>query len=228
MAFSADTFQFLEALAANNERAWFEANRERYERVVREPALGLIRALGERLAPVLPSFQADDRKVGGSLMRIFRDTRFSKDKTPYKTNIGIQLRHATGADVHAPGIYVHLSPEECFVGIGLWQPEPAKLEAIRQYIVTHGDALSAALASRTFTRAWSVDTHTGDALKRPPRGYPADHPMIEMLKRKSHLATSPLTRKDAIAADLPDRITAKLQDGLPYLQFLCAAVDVSL
>lgn len=228
MPFSADTFRFLDDLREHNDRAWFETQRERYEAAVREPAFQLIRELRAEIAPIAPSFEADDRKVGGSLMRIHRDTRFAKDKSPYKTNIGIQLRYGGGRDVHAPGIYIHFAVDESFVGLGLWQPEAPILEQIRQKIVAEGERLSAALSARTFTRTWSVDTHTDGALKRPPKGYPADHPLIELLKRRSHLATTPLTRKDAVAADLAPRIGAKLVDGVPYLQFLCEAVGVSL
>jgi uncharacterized protein (TIGR02453 family) len=228
MKFTADTFRFLEELAADNQRSWFDANRERYEAAVREPALALVRELGTQLAPLLPSFPADDRKVGGSLMRIHRDTRFSKDKTPYKTNIGIQLRHSAGRDVHAPGVYVHFATTESFVGIGLWEPEPPTLELIRQKIVSEAVALRALLDEPSFKRTWSVDDQPGESLKRPPKGYPPDHPMIELLKRKSHLATAPLTRADALADDLASRIVARLKVGVPYLAFLCSASGVSL
>ena len=107
--FSAATFSFLEELAAHNNRAWFEANKSRYESVVREPALQFIAAMAPLLAEFAPHFRAEPRRVGGSLMRVHRDTRFSRDKSPYKTNIGIQFRHALGKDVHAPGFYLHVS-----------------------------------------------------------------------------------------------------------------------
>ena len=107
--FSRATLKFLDELAANNNKAWFDENKPRYESLVREPALDFIEAMGPTLKTLAPHFRADLRKGGGSLMRVFRDTRFSHDKTPYKTNIGIQFRHELGKDVHAPGFYVHLS-----------------------------------------------------------------------------------------------------------------------
>ena len=91
--FSQNTFRFLDELAANNNRAWFEANKKNYELLVREPALDFIEEMAPVLASFAPSFRAEPRKAGGSLMRVYRDTRFSRDKTPYKTNIGIQFRH---------------------------------------------------------------------------------------------------------------------------------------
>ena len=101
--FTKSTFSFLDELAASNNRAWFEENKSRYESLVREPALAFIEAMEPALRKFAPNLRAEPRKVGGSLMRVFRDTRFSRDKTPYKTNIGIQFRHSLGKDVHAPG-----------------------------------------------------------------------------------------------------------------------------
>lgn len=223
--FGEGAFRFLEELEENNERAWFEANKDRYERDVREPARELIRALAPRIAPLTPHFRADDRKVGGSLMRIFRDTRFSKDKRPYKTNIGIQLRHEGGKDVHAPGVYVHIAADGCFLGLGLWMPEAPLLEAIRQRLVADPDGYTAIVEAPSFTAVYARDHH-GESLKRPPRGYPADHPLVEELKRKSHLASADLTREDVLADDLDRRLITRLEAGLPYLRFLCDAVGV--
>src|SRR5918992_6326144 len=107
-SFTPDLFAFLRELAANNDREWFAANKTRYVADVQEPALAFIEDVGVRLPEVSGHFVADARTVGGSLFRIYRDTRFSKDKTPYKTHVGIQLRHESGKDVHAPGFYLHL------------------------------------------------------------------------------------------------------------------------
>ena len=118
--FSKATLEFLDELDANNNRTWFEANKQRYESLVRGPALDFIEAMGPVLKTFAPHFRVDPRKTGGSLMRVYRDTRFSHDKTPYKTNIGIQFRHALGKDVHAPGFYVHIAADECFFAAGCW------------------------------------------------------------------------------------------------------------
>ncbi len=129
--FGPELYEFLEELEANNNREWFNENRERYEEEVREPAFDLIRAVRPMLAEISPNMTARDTKVGGSLMRVFRDTRFSADKTPYKTNVGIQLRHLRANDVHAPGYYVHLSTESCFFGAGRRRPSSTSAELSR-------------------------------------------------------------------------------------------------
>ena len=136
--FQPTLFEFLEQLADNNNRPWFQENKERYIQEVREPAIAFIRAFQPRLASISQYFVASDRTVGGSLMRVYRDTRFAKGE-PYKTNVGIQFRHEQGRDIHAPGFYVHIAPGECFLCAGLWRPEPPALASIRQAIVEWPD-----------------------------------------------------------------------------------------
>jgi uncharacterized protein (TIGR02453 family) len=220
--FDAETFRFLEELAEHNERAWFEVNKARYERSCREPALALVRAMGPRLAELAPRFVADDRKVGGSLMRLHRDTRFSADKSPYKTNLGIQFRHEGGADVHAPGIYLHLAPDGCFVGIGSWMPEPPVLDRIRRALVADPDGYRAAVAPLA---GWdtSGEGHGTQRLQRPPKGFPPDHPLVEQLKQKSHLVSRPLPRAEVVGPGLDARLGDHLHVALPYLRWLTEA-----
>ena len=140
------------------------------------------------MAPLLetfaPHFRADPRKSGGSLMRVFRDTRFSRDKTPYKTNIGIQFRHATGKDVHAPGLYVHIASDECFLGVGCWHPDGDSLARIRDWIAHKPERWFAVRDESGFVGEWTL---SGESMTRPPRGYPADHEAIEDLKRKDFI-----------------------------------------
>lgn len=220
--FTDDTFRFLEELPAHNDRAWFEANKQRYERHCREPALAFVRAMAPHLDRLAPRFVADDRKVGGSLMRLNRDTRFSADKSPYKTNLGVQFRHEGGADVHAPGIYVHLAADGCFVGVGSWMPEPPVLDAIRRRIVADPAAYERALAA---TGGWSFEGRHGgiERLKRPPKGFDADHPLVEELKKKSHLATRGLERAEVVGAGFDARVAAQLAAVVPYLRWLTEA-----
>ena len=116
--FSPAVFTFLKDVAANNNRPWWEDNKDRYISLIREPAKEFIEDFGPRLQAISEHFVADSRTNGGSLMRPYRDTRFSKDKTPYKTNIGIQFRHERGKDVHAPGFYIHIAPERLLGGCG--------------------------------------------------------------------------------------------------------------
>ncbi len=123
LRFEPTIFQFLEELTDNNNRPWFQENKRRYESQVLEPSLAFIRAFAPRLQKISPFFVASDRRVGGSLMRVYRDTRFAGNQQPYKTNVGIQFRHQFGRDVHAPGFYVHIATDECFLAAGVWRPE---------------------------------------------------------------------------------------------------------
>lgn len=221
--FGPGLFDFLAELELNNRRDWFEANRQRYESELREPAFDLIRAVRPRLAKISPAITARDAKVGGSLMRIHRDVRFSADKAPYKTNVGIQFRHRAGKDVHAPGYYVHLSLDHCFFGAGSWMPDRDALAAYREAIAEHDKAWNK-LARRYQKTPWRID---GDKLKRPPRGWSADHPMIEEIKRKHFIAVRDFTQAEALSAEFPATIAKWCKETAPLMQFLChaAALD---
>ena len=217
------TVRFLEELAANNERAWFQANKHRYEEDVLGPALDFIGAMGPRLERVSRHFVAIPKRVGGSLMRVYRDTRFSRNKAPYKTNIGIQFRHELGKDVHAPGFYVHIEPGVCFLGVGLWHPESGALAAIRDSIVDDPAAWRRARNAKRFRERFEL---SGDSLKRAPRGYPADHPCIEDLKRKDFIGVSDFNIREAGDGGFADRVAADFAAAKPLMKFLCEALKL--
>ncbi len=221
--FSKATFNFLDELAANNDRAWFEANKARYEALVREPALEFIAAMAPVLAKLAPHFRAEPRKMGGSLMRVFRDTRFARDKSPYKTNIGIQFRHELGKDVHAPGFYMHIATDECFFGAGCWHPEADGLGRIRALIAAKPERWFAVRDEKKFAALWTL---AGDSLTRPPRGYAADHPAIEDLKRKDFIGLAPLPFADATGPGLVKLAGARFATAALLMKFLCEAQGV--
>ena len=214
---------FLEELGDNNERDWFNANRERYEGSVREPARAFIRTMAPALAAVSPHFRADDRKQGGSLMRVHRDTRFSRDKTPYKTNVGIQFRHALGRDVHAPGFYVHLEPGGAFLAAGVWRPDSGLLAMIRARIHEEPDTWRRVRDAAAFRASFRLG---GESLKTTPRGFAKDHPLAEDLRRKDFIAIHELALPDALGPDLPDVAAARMRDAGALVRFLCEAIDV--
>ena len=166
-------FDFLRDLRENNDREWFAANKGRYLAEVRDPMLDFIGAFAAPLAEISPHFVADPRPNGGSLFRIYRDTRFSRDKTPYKTNAGAHFRHAAGKDAHAPGFYLHLEPGMCFAGCGVWRPDGPTVTKIREAIDGERDAWTRVTTARDFTETFELE---GDSLKRPPRGYEAGPP----------------------------------------------------
>ncbi len=214
---------FLRELARHNDRDWFQSNRERYRSQVQEPLLDFIAAFAEPLAELAPRFVADPRPVGGSMFRIHRDVRFSKDKRPYKTHAAAQFRHREGRDVHAPGFYLHLEPGNVFAGVGIWHPDGATLKAIRDAIVDHPDGWNAALAHRDFT---GIFEQGGDRLVRPPRGFDADHPSIEELKRKDFVAFRAFDDSQAVAPDFLEVYTASCRAAVPMVRFLTEAVGL--
>lgn len=214
--FDAETFTFLRELAAHNDREWFAENKERYEESVKEPLLQFISDVGPELRKVSRGIVADPRPSGGSMFRIHRDVRFSKDKSPYKTHAGAHF--SMGKGVHGPGYYLHLQPDECFLAGGMWMPEPPVLQAIRQRI-------SAKPAEWKKARG-SLD-QPGDALKRPPRGFDADDPMIGDIKRKSFTASVPLTDKQVTSSAFMATFVGGCKQISPLMRFLASAAGVS-
>jgi uncharacterized protein (TIGR02453 family) len=221
--FSRETFRFLSDLADNNRRDWFDENRDRYEGHVKEPALHFIVGVGERLHEVSPHLRADPRPVGGSLFRIYRDVRFSKDKSPFKTAAGIQFRHARGKDAHAPGLYLHIEPRNCFVGIGAWHPSGPALKRIREGLVEDPEGWRTAVGGGDFQSQFEL---SGESLKRPPRGFDPEHPLAEDLKRKDFIALAPVSQSFLTRPDLVDGFLSVCTAGGPFLRFLCGALDV--
>ncbi|NLY00422.1 MAG: DUF2461 domain-containing protein [Rhodopirellula sp.] len=221
--FEPTIFQFLEELADHNHRAWFQENKGRYEAEVLEPSLAFIRAFQPRLKKISAYFVAGDRRVGGSLMRVYRDTRFAKGASPYKTNVGIQFRHEFGRDVHAPGFYVHIASEECFLAVGIWRPDMASLTQIRQAIVERPDRWRRASNDRKFRSVFELE---GGSLKSAPRGFPADHPLIEDLRRTDFLGLRALMEADVLEEDFSDRVAESFTASRPFMRFLCEALNV--
>lgn len=220
--FSRETFSFLEDLAENNRRDWFNENRDRYEAAFLAPALAFVEAIAKPLDKAAPCLTAVPRKSGGSLMRIYKDTRFSKDKAPYKTNIGIHFRHMAGKDVHAPGVYVHIAADECFFGAGIWRPASDALKSIRGYIDANPDDWRKLHRSKRISDA--LNWHE-DHLKSAPRGFAKDHPMLDELRRKSFLLHTPLTRGQVGCAKLVDEVIDLVRRSRPLMIALCEALQ---
>jgi uncharacterized protein (TIGR02453 family) len=223
VSFSIETFRFLEELAANNQREWFADNKGRYLSDVQAPALALIAAVEKPLRKVAPFLVASTAKSGSSLMRIYRDTRFAKDKTPYKTNIGIQFRHEAGKDVHAPGVYLHIAADECFLGAGCYRPEPSSLAKFRAAIASDGKAWIKARDDRAFNAVFKL---WGESLKTTPRDYPKDHPLIDDLRRKDFIGLSELSRQQILSDELVETIITRTKAAKSLMRFLCEAVGV--
>jgi uncharacterized protein (TIGR02453 family) len=223
--FDPEFFDFLIELAANNDRDWFADNKARYETQVLEPALAFIEDFGYRLAEISPNLRADSRRNGGSLFRIYRDTRFSRDKTPYKTHTGMHFRHVAAKDVHAPGYYLHLAPDSVFAGAGIWRPETQTCNKIREAIVANPKGWRAATAGNDafVARFGAVG---GEQLKRVPSSFDPDHEFSEDLRRKGFTASVELDRQIATTPGFLDVYTGVCEDAAPMMRFLCRALDL--
>jgi uncharacterized protein (TIGR02453 family) len=221
--FDPGLFRFLRELAKHNDKHWFEQNRARYEADVRGPLLRFIADFAEPLARISRHYLADPRPMGGSMFRIHRDTRFAKDKTPYKTHAAAQFRHEAGKDVHAPGFYLHLEPGEVFVAAGLWHPDSAALGLIRAAIQRHPDRWKRAAYGKAFAAKWEL---SGESLQRPPKGVAADHPWVEDLRRKDFIAWLPFDEKQACRAGFLERVAGACADCAPLMQFLTTALEL--
>jgi len=222
-SFSPRLFRFLRDLAQNNNREWFHAAKDRYESDVRHPALRLISDFGPLLATISPHFTADPRPVGGSLFRIHRDVRFSRDKSPYKTSVGIQFRHKQARDVHAPGFYLHLEPGSVFAGIGLWHPDSKSLKQLRDALVADPARWRRVVNGKRFAAAYEL---SGESLKRPPRGYDPDHTLIDDLKRKDFIAVATLTQKQVTSPGFLQHYVELCRSGRPFMKLLCEAIAI--
>jgi uncharacterized protein (TIGR02453 family) len=211
--FTPESFAFLRALRENNNREWFAENKQRYERDVRDPALRFVSDFGPRLARIAPRLVADPRPSGGSMFRIYRDTRFSHDKSPYKTHIGIHFFHERAKRAPSvPGFYLHVSPDECFAAGGIWHPDPASLARVRDAIASGSPAWKAIQRSKLPVE--------GGSLKRPPRGYAADHPFIEDLKRTDFVNSVRLTERALCSTTFLSDFAAACRKMRPLVQFL--------
>jgi uncharacterized protein (TIGR02453 family) len=223
--FAPALFAFLRDLRRHNNREWFTANRDRYETVVKAPALAFIADFAAPLAAISPSFVAEPKAVGGSLFRIHRDTRFAKGEPPYKTHVGIQFRHELSRrDAHAPGYYLHLEPGECFVAVGLWQPDKQPLGRIRRAIAADGQAWKAASRAKRFAARYAL---WGGSLKRVPPGFPADHPFVDDIKRKDFVAVADLDEATVCRPGFLDTAASTYRLATPFMRFLCEAVGAS-
>lgn len=223
VGFEASTIAFLEELAANNNREWFKANKTRYEELVLDVALRFIQSMQAPLANIAPHFTAIPNRVGGSLMRVYRDTRFSKNKLPYKTNIGIQFRHERAKDVHSPGYYLHIAPGEVFVGVGMWRPDADALRGIRERIVAKPGEWQRASQDKAFRRNFKLG---GESLTRPPRGFDKDHEFIEDIKRKSFMGVRNLAADAPLSSGFQKTVESSFKAAEPFMRFLCKSVGV--
>ncbi|MBE9610084.1 DUF2461 domain-containing protein [Chitinilyticum piscinae] len=214
------TMTFLADLAANNRREWFAAQRDRYDAARLDVQQFAAAVLEEVLCidPLIPP----QLKGSQCVMRLFRDTRFAKDKAPYKTNFGIGISRF-GSKLVEPGYYVHIAPDACFIAAGWWMPPADGLKAIRMAIAARGDVLQGVLAAPAYQQHFAgFDDYA--VLKTMPRGFAKDHPHAELLRLKSFTCSQPLPPDAYQQPDCIARIPSAFAAARPMLDFLRGAL----
>lgn len=215
--FTGDLFRFLTRLKRNNNRDWFQAHKDEYEACVRQPALTFITNFARPLYEITPHLVADARPTRGSLFRIYRDTRFSHDKRPYKTHVAVRFSHR-GKDVHSPGFYLHLEPGGCFAACGLWHPEPQTLLKVRSAMVSRPQEWRAVRKHLNWDDA--------SKLSRPPRGFPSDHEFVEDLKLRDLGSAVEFTDMQVCSPKFMATFAATCRKMSPVEAFLSRAVGL--
>jgi uncharacterized protein (TIGR02453 family) len=211
--FRPELFDFLRRLKKNNKREWFNRNKALYQQHVQEPALVFITEFSDELAKLSPHFVADPRPSRGSLFRIYRDTRFSHDKRPYKTHVGIKFHHSAGKD--GPVFYLHLEPEGCFAAAGIWHPDNVALTKMRSAIVKDPER-------------WASVRKTieleGDSLARPPRGFDTKHRFIDDLKMKDFITSIAFADRQLCNGKFLREFAAACRSMSPLVEFTTKAL----
>ncbi len=215
--FGPELFRFLADLKENNNRDWFLANKQRYDTVLRGPLQQFVGEFAPLLRKISTHYIADPRPVGGSLTRMNRDVRFSADKSPYKTMAGALFRHEKGRTLPAPAFLLHLEPGLSFAGIGVHSPDPQTLTAIRRRIASKPEEWMRAVSGKAFKAKCTL---MAESLQRPPKGYAADHPCIDDLKRKHYCATAPFTDGEVCSADFLERFEATCRSAAGFMEYL--------
>ena len=208
MQLSPEIFSFFSQLEQNNQREWFEAHKPQFK--VLETS---VKQFGEALKDELNRHDCIDRF---KLFRIYRDVRFSKDKTPYKTHFGLNW-HRTKPEYRG-GYYLHLKPKDIFLACGFWDPNPADLKRIRQELAVDGDDYREIINAPAFKSVWGE--LEGAKVKTAPKGYAKDHPNIDLLRFKQHIFSIRYTEKEATAPDFLLRLNDALQAVRPFVDYM--------
>ncbi len=223
--FTRDAIQFMADLAANNERSWFQPRKTEYERLIKEPMEQLCLALTDRFESNGLPFLADPKR---SPFRIYRDTRFSRNKDPYKTHIaatfpwtggGAGVGESSVERAHGNGGYFSFQPGEMYFGGGVYMAEKPFLEAFRNTVLDNPGRVREALHDEEFVK-WFGDAHSHEELKRVPPGYPSDHPMADLFRWKDVIFGRRLSDKEVCSSTLPDLIADGFGAAMPVFRLL--------
>lgn len=215
--FSSELFAFLKRLKRNNNRHWFLAHKNEYETLVRQPSLDFITEFAAPLYEITPNLVADPRGSRGSLFRIYRDTRFSPDKRPYKTHVAMRFSHR-GKDVHSPGFYLHIEPDGCFAACGFWHPESPTLLKVRTAMVSQPEEW------RRVRKL--LNWEDARRLSRPPRGFPCGHEFVEDLKLRDLGSSVDFTDRQVCDSKFMATFTAACRKMSPLAAFFSNALGL--
>lgn len=213
--FTQKTLDFLRQLKRNNRREWFEARRDLYERDLKQPMLAVIEKITQGMMDYAPAHLRPPQKC---MLRIYRDTRFSADKTPYKTNLAAWWTRNGLEKTSGGGYYFHLTATEIIVAAGVYMPPKEQLFAIRQHLLAHPAEFKRLIESKKLRAKMTM--HDPTALSRPPKGFPVDHPAIEWIKFRQWGVTATLPVQDALQSTLASAIGAYFRLAQPLVDFL--------
>ena len=213
--FSPEALAFLRALKRHNDREWFKPRKERYETLLRDPMAALIERLAIDFRSFAPQLIATPKT---SLYRIYRDTRFSENKAPYKTHVAAVFPPRGLPKHQGAGLYFHVSPEEVWIGGGMYAPDTAQLQAVREHIARNHRRLRAIVESPRFRRA--VGRLEGERLQRVPRGFSKDHEAAEYLRFRQFLAGRDLPPAFATSPRFYGRVVNIFRQVAPLIEFL--------
>jgi uncharacterized protein (TIGR02453 family) len=218
--FPHEGIEFMKRLKRNNNREWFEKHRNEYEGFVKLPMQSLIAALQPHFEKFASEFEVNPKK---SLFRIYRDVRFSKDKTPYKTHAAAHfVLRGKPKGVEGSGFYLHIEPGEVFLGGGIYMPDGDQLKKIRRAIVGQSDRFLAILKRKEFRQVFG--TLQGEKLKRIPQGYEPDHPMGEWLKQKQFFVWVEWPESKCLKAKFVGDVAGIFESAIPMVRFLNEAM----
>lgn len=219
--FPPECVTFLRKLKKNNNREWFNVHKSEYEDFVKLPMQSFIASMKQSFLKIAPEIDADPKH---SMFRIYRDTRFSKNKLPYKTHVAAVF-HPKGRWQGSAGFYVHIEPGAVYAGGGIYMPDSNQLKLIRKSIDERSDEFLSIVESGTFKKKFK--SLEGEKLQRAPLGFPVDHPMIEWLKYKSFFTGVELKEQECYSPEFVDRITKIYRDLLSLIRFLNEALKKS-
>lgn len=220
--FREEALRFLRGLKRNNRRDWFEARRAVFEREVKAPALALIESVNQGMMDYAPAHIRDSRRI---MLRIYRDTRFSSDKSPYKQHVAAWWGRGGMEKTSGAGYYLQLSGTEVVLAAGVYMPAREQLLAIRRFLVDHHEEFRALLEDKKMRRSFGL--HEPMALTRDPKGFAADHPAAEWIRWRQWGVTAALPAETALDARFPQLVGKHFRLAAPLVNFLNRAIDFS-